>query len=77
MPNRFDDIVNEKKQTGGSNTAEAAQAATGEDEGDTTRLNVRVPTALYNAYRDKVKGEGRTMTWVILQHMRAYIDESV
>lgn len=76
MADRFDDTVSEKTQTAGSSAAKASQAATGDDDGDTTRLNVRVPTALYDAYRDKVKGEGRTMTWVILQHMRDYISKS-
>ena len=76
MSNRFGDVVEEKKKSRGSQAAEdAARAATGGDAGDTKRLNVRVPEPLYEAYKSKIEGEGRTMTWVILQHMREYIDD--
>lgn len=76
MPNRFGDVVEEKKQSGESQAVqEATKTAAGEDDADTTRLNVRVPTALYEAYKSKVTGEGRTMTWVILQHMRSYVSK--
>lgn len=76
MSNRFGDVVEEKTKSRGSQAAEeAARAASGEDTANTKRLNVRVPEPLYEAYKSKVEGEGRTMTWVILQHMREYIDE--
>ena len=43
-----------------------------EDQRETTRLNVRVPTPLYERFKDKVESEGRTMTWVVLQAIREY-----
>ncbi|MCS3662007.1 ribbon-helix-helix protein, CopG family [Salinibacter ruber] len=46
-----------------------------ETEEDTTRLNVRVPTPLYERFKDKVESEGRTMTWVVLQAIRDYLTE--
>mgnify|MGYP006435240155 CR=1 FL=1 len=76
MGNRFGDVVKEKTQSGDSQAAkDAGRAATGEDAADTKRLNVRVPEPLYEAYKEKVEGEGRTMTWVVLQHMREYLDD--
>jgi len=76
MSNRFGDVVEEKKQSAGSQAAEdATRAATGEDATDTKRLNVRVPEPLYEAYKEKVESEGRSITWVVLQHMREYVGE--
>jgi predicted DNA binding CopG/RHH family protein len=73
MDDRFRDVVEEKKQSGGSQAAEDSARTAGDEE--TKRLNVRVPEPLYEAYKHKVESEGRTMTWVVLQHMRNYIRE--
>lgn len=74
MSNRFGDAIDQKE--GGSQAAqEAAQAASGQDEVETKRLNVRVPEPLYDAFKSKAESEGRTMTWVVLQAIRNYIGE--
>ncbi|MCS4044825.1 hypothetical protein GGQ00_003288 [Salinibacter ruber] len=54
---------------------EAKKAALGEDEGETKRLNVRVPAPLYDRFKDKADSEGRTMTWLVLQFIRDYVTE--
>ena len=76
MGNRFGEAIEQKEGEGGSQAAqEAAQAATGQDEVETKRLNVRVPKPLYDAFKSKAESEGRTMTWVVLQAIRNYIGE--
>lgn len=54
---------------------DAAKTAPGNTEGETTRLNVRVPTPLYERFKAKVESEGRTMTWVVLQAIQDYLKE--
>ena len=74
MSNRFEDAVQDTQdQEAPEGTEDAAKEALGETDGETTRLNVRVPTPLYERFKDKVKSEGRTMTWVILQAIREYL----
>ncbi|WP_103028033.1 ribbon-helix-helix protein, CopG family [Salinibacter altiplanensis] len=74
MSNRFEDAVQDTQdQEAPEGTEDAAKEALGETEGDTTRLNVRVPTPLYERFKDKVDSEGRTMTWVVLQAIREYL----
>ena len=76
MSNRFGEAIEQKTQDTSSQAAEsAAQAASGKDEGETKRLNVRVPEPLYDAFKSKVKNEGRTMTWVVLRAIRNYVSE--
>ena len=75
MPNRFAAQVQEKKGTRTQASEEAARAAMGEGAARERRLNVRVPEPLYNAFQEKVEGEGRTITWVVLQFMRDYISQ--
>jgi Ribbon-helix-helix protein, copG family. len=72
--NRFGGAVEDAEDQGApEGTDDATKAALGDTEGDTTRLNVRVPTPLYERFRDKVESEGRTMTWVVLQAIREYL----
>jgi predicted DNA binding CopG/RHH family protein len=74
MSNRFEDAVQDTQdQEAPEGTEDAAKEALGETDGETTRLNVRVPTPLYERFKDKVESEGRTMTWVILQAIREYL----
>jgi predicted DNA binding CopG/RHH family protein len=74
MSNRFEDAVQDTRdQEAPEGTEDAAKEALGETDGETTRLNVRVPTPLYERFKDKVESEGRTMTWVILQAIREYL----
>jgi predicted DNA binding CopG/RHH family protein len=74
MSNRFEDAVQDTQdQEAPEGTQDAAKEALGETDGETTRLNVRVPTPLYERFKDKVESEGRTMTWVILQAIREYL----
>lgn len=74
--NRFGGAVEDAEdQDAPEGTDDATKAALGDTEGDTTRLNVRVPTPLYKRFRDKVESEGRTMTWVVLQAIREYLTE--
>lgn len=76
MSNRFADSVEQiEKQNAPEGTEDAKKTALGEEEGETTRLNVRVPTSLYERFKDKVESEGRTMTWVVLQFIREYVKE--
>ena len=76
MSNRFEDAVQDTRdQEAPEGTEDAAKEALGETDGETTRLNVRVPTPLYERFKDKVESEGRTMTWVILQAIRDYLQE--
>jgi hypothetical protein len=75
MSNRFGDVVEDTDQTGTDGTEEAVDAALGVDEGETKRLNVRVPAPLYNRFKDKAESEGRTMTWLVLQWIREYVTE--
>jgi predicted DNA binding CopG/RHH family protein len=79
MSNRFKQTIEEKNEETTTASSQAAQeaekAAKGRDGGDTRRLNVRVPEPLYDAFKAKVDGEGRTMTWVILQAMRDYLND--
>jgi predicted DNA binding CopG/RHH family protein len=73
MSNRFADSVQQvEEQSAPEGTEDAKKTALGE-EGDTTRLNVRVPTPLYERFKKKVESEGRTITWVILQAIRDYL----
>lgn len=74
--NRFGEAVEDvEEQDAPEGTDDATEAALGDTEGDTTRLNVRVPTPLYERFKDKVESEGRTMTWVVLQAIRDYLTE--
>jgi predicted DNA binding CopG/RHH family protein len=74
MSNRFEDAVQDTRdQEAPEGTEDAAKEAFGETDGRTTRLNVRVPTPLYERFKDKVESEGRTMTWVVLQAIREYL----
>jgi hypothetical protein len=74
--NRFGGAVEDvEEQDAPEGTDDATEAALGDTEGDTTRLNVRVPTPLYERFKDKVESEGRTMTWVVLQAIRDYLTE--
>jgi predicted DNA binding CopG/RHH family protein len=74
MSNRFEDAVQDTQdQEAPEGTEDAAKEALGETDGETTRLNVRVPTPLYERFKDKVESEGRTMTWVVLQAIREYL----
>lgn len=75
MSNRFGDAIEQKEKGGSQAAQEAAQAASGQDEVGTKRLNVRVPKPLYDAFKSKAESEGRTMTWVVLQAIRNYISE--
>lgn len=76
MSNRFEDAVQDTRdQEAPEGTEDAAKEALGETDGETTRLNVRVPTPLYERFKDKVESEGRTMTWVVLQAIRDYLRE--
>jgi hypothetical protein len=75
MGNRFSDVVGDTEETTAEGTEDATRAALGEDEGETKRLNVRVPAPLYERFKDKVESEGRTMTWLVLQWMREYVTE--
>ena len=76
MSNRFADSVEQiEEQNAPKGTEDAKKTALGEGEGGTTRLNVRVPTSLYERFKDKVESEGRTMTWVVLQFIREYVKE--
>ncbi|WP_423824708.1 ribbon-helix-helix protein, CopG family [Salinibacter ruber] len=76
MDNRFEEAVQDsQEQEVPEGTEDAAKEALGDTEGDTTRLNVRVPTPLYDRFKEKVESEGRTMTWVILQSIRDYLRE--
>lgn len=74
MSNRFKDAVNETEPPS-EGTEDATRAALGEDEGETKRLNVRVPAPLYQRFKDKAQSEGRTMTWLVLQFIREYVTE--
>jgi len=76
MSNRFADSVQQvEEQSAPEGTEDAKKTALGEEEGDTTRLNVRVPTPLYERFKKKVESEGRTMTWVILLAIENYLTE--
>jgi predicted DNA binding CopG/RHH family protein len=76
MSNRFADSVEQvEEQNAPEGTENAKKAALGQTEGDTTRLNVRVPTPLYERFKEKVESEGRTITWVILKAIRDYLAE--
>ena len=75
MGNRFSDVVGDTEETVAEGTEDATRAALGEDEGETKRLNVRVPAPLYERFKDKVESEGRTMTWHVLQWIREYVTE--
>lgn len=74
MGNRFTDIPDDTEDTP-EGTDDAVDAALGADEGETTRLNVRVPTPLYERFKDKAQSEGRTMTWLVLRFIRDYVTE--
>jgi hypothetical protein len=72
--NRFANATEQSKDQSPPKGAEdATKAALGEDEGETTRLNVRVPAPLYERFKERVESEGRTMTWVILKAIRDYL----
>jgi hypothetical protein len=75
MSNRFEDIAEDAADSPPEETDEAVDAALGADEEDKTRLNVRVPTPLYERFRDKAESEGRTMTWYVLRWIREYVTE--
>lgn len=76
MDNRFDGATEDaQNQEVPEGTEDAVKEALGATEGETTRLNVRVPTPLYERFKDKVESEGRTMTWVVLQAIRNYLSE--
>lgn len=73
MSNRFNDVVGDTEQTGTEGTEEAVDVALGVDEGETKRLNVRVPAPLYERFKDKAESEGRSLTWLVLQWIRDYV----
>lgn len=74
MSNRFQEAVEDTQdQQAPEGTEDATKEALGDTDGETTRLNVRVPTPLYERFKDKVESEGRTMTWVVLQAIRDYL----
>jgi predicted HicB family RNase H-like nuclease len=75
MSNRFNDVVEDTEETGAEGTEEAVNAALGANEGETKRLNVRVPAPLYKQFKEKAESEGRTMTWLVLQWIRDYVAE--
>ena len=74
--NRFGGAIEDTEgQDAPKGTDDATKTALGDTEEDTTRLNVRVPTPLYERFKEKVESEGRTMTWVVLQAIRDYLTE--
>ena len=76
MDNRFGQAIDQKTSEESSPAAgDAEKAAKGEDNVSYTRLNVRVPTPLYEAFKEKAEGEGRTMTWIVLNAIKDYIGE--
>lgn len=75
MSNRFEDVVQDTDEAGAEGTEEAVDAALGVGEGETKRLNVRVPAPLYERFKGKAESEGRTMTWLVLQWVREYVAE--
>lgn len=47
----------------------------GEEKEEEKRLNVRAPLSLYNAFSEKAKRKGHTITWLILGYMKSYVSE--
>jgi len=51
---------------------EAEREALGEPE--TKRLNVNVPTKLYERLKTKADTEGRTLTWLVTRWISEYVE---
>lgn len=75
MSNRFESAVEDTDTQPTPDTEDATDAALGADEGETKRLNVRVPAPLYERFKAQTESEGRTMTWLVLQWIRDYVTE--
>lgn len=76
MSNRFSESASKGVNTTASeDTEEAAQAALGDKGVEEAQLNVKLPKALRDAFKQKCKSEGRTMSWVVKQAIRDYISK--
>jgi len=74
MPNRFSESASKGENTASNEGAEqAAQAAIGEDEGESSQLNVRLPERLHEAFRDKCDAEARQMSALVRRWIREYV----
>jgi predicted DNA binding CopG/RHH family protein len=74
--NPFSKSLETGKNTASDTDAEqAAQAALGEDEADMSRLNIRIPEPLHEAFKQKCEAEARQMSALMRRWIREYVRE--
>ena len=74
--NPFSDSLDTGKNTGANVESEqAARAALGEDEAEMSRLNIRIPEPLHEAFKQKTEAEARQMSALLRKWIREYVRE--
>ena len=41
----------------------------------TRKFNANIPVSLYDAFKEKAEASGHTMTWLVLEFMKEYVEE--
>ena len=74
--NPFTESLNTGQNTASDAESEqAAQAALGEDDTEMSRLNVRLPEPLHEAFKQKTESEARQMSALLRRWIRQYVRE--
>ena len=74
--NPFTESLNTGQNTASDSQSEqAAQAALGEDDAEMSRLNVRIPKPLHEAFKQKTEAEARQMSALMRRWIRQYVRE--
>ncbi len=74
--NPFSESLGSGKNTGADAESEqAARAALGEDDAEMSRLNIRIPEPLHEAFKQKTEAEARQMSALLRKWIRAYVRE--
>jgi hypothetical protein len=74
--NRFTESLSTGQNTASDREAEdAARAALGEDTAEMSRLNIRIPKPLHEAFKDKCEAEARQMSALMRRWIRQFVRE--
>lgn len=74
--NPFSESLNTGQNTASDAESDTAvKAALGEDDAEMSRLNIRIPKPLHEAFRQKCEAEAKHMTGVVLNAIRDFIRE--
>lgn len=74
--NPFSESLDSGTNTGAdAESEEAARAALGEDDAEMSRLNIRIPEPLHEAFKQKTEAEARQMSALLRKWIREYVRE--